>query len=287
MPFLSYAPDDVRSKFGSMPFRIRHTLAGHPLTSLESLAELAESVPANLVEHNLGRVPDVAVGGEVPTADMPLGEMVRTIETNGCWMVLPIETSPRYRELYDALFDEIRPHLPDREGEIVKRHAVFFLASGGSTTPTHIDAEQGFLLHIKGRKELRIGPFENPVAGQQEAERQAAGGHRNVDHLPRTAQTFRMEPGDGVHIPAFMPHVVHTDADGYALSLAFASRTEATLRHTAVHGLNGRLRRLGVKPTPPGRRLRQDRLKERAFDAAKQVVRRAPSRGNLGVRDLS
>lgn len=271
-------PDEVRANFGRAPFRIRHALVDHPLTSLESLAELAESVPANLVEHNLGRIPDIAVGGEVPRADMPLGEMVRTIETNGCWMVLPIDASPRYRELYDALYDEIAPHLPAREGEIVKRHAVFFLASGGSTTPTHIDAEQGFLLHIKGRKELRIGPFEDPLTAQRQAERQAVGGHRNVDHLPRTAQVLEMEPGDGVHVPAFMPHVVHTNADGYALSLAFASRTEATLRHTAVHGLNGRLRRLGVNPTPPGRRMRQDRLKERAFQAAKQIAGRAPSR---------
>jgi hypothetical protein len=86
-----------------------------------------------------------------------------------------------------------------------------------------------------------------------------------------------MEPGDGVHVPAFMPHVVHTDADGYALSLAFASRTEATLRHTAVHALNGRLRRLGVNPTPPGRRMRQDRLKEAAFEAARQIAQRVPS----------
>lgn len=278
MSFLSFAPDEVRSNFGRKPFRIRHSLAGHPLTTLESLAELAESAPADLVEHNLGRVPDVAPGGEVPKADMPLGEMVRTIETNGCWMVLPIHTDPRYQELYDALFDEIRPHLPDREGKIVKRHAVFFLASGGSTTPTHIDAEQGFLLHINGRKELRIGPFEDPLTAQQEAERQAAGGHRNVPHLPRTAQTIQMVPGDGVHVPAFMPHVVHTDdADGYALSLAFASRTEATLRHTAVYGLNGHLRRLGVKPTPPGRRVRQDRLKERALNTARTVAQRARS----------
>ena len=275
MSYLELVPDVVRSNFGRAPFRIRHSLVGHPLTTLESLAELAETVPPDLVEHNLGNVPAVAVGGEVPQADMPLGEMVRTIDTNGCWMVLPIHTSPKYRELYEALFDEIRPHLPDREGDIVKHHAVFFLASGGSTTPTHIDAEQGFLLHIKGRKELRIGPFEDPLTAQLEAERQATGGHRNVGPLPNSVQTLEMEPGDGVHVPAFMPHVVHTDADGYALSLAFASRTEATLRHSAVHAFNGRLRRLGVSPTPPGRRVREDRLKENAIRAARQLAGRA------------
>lgn len=271
MAYLTLTPETVRNSFGRSPFRIRHELVDHPLTSLESLAELAESLPADMIEHNLGSVPDVVVGGEVPKADLPFGEMVRTIETNGCWMVLPIHTAPAYRELYEALFDELRVHLPDREGEIVKRHAVFFLASGGSTTPAHIDAEQGFLLHMRGRKELRIGPFECATTAQREAERQATGGHRNVERLPSTATTFQLAPGDGVHVPAFMPHVVHTSADGYALSLAFASRTEKTLRDTAVHALNGRMRRIGMSPMAPGRRVRADRLKQRAVQTAKQV----------------
>jgi hypothetical protein len=272
MAFLSFHSETVRSSFGRGPFRIRHGLVDHPLTSLESLARLAESLPPDMIEHNLGSVPDVVPGGQVAKADMPFGEMVRTIETNGCWMVLPIHTAPAYRGLYEALFDELRPHLPAHEGEIVKRHAVFFLASGGSTTPTHIDAEQGFLLHIRGRKELRIGPFEDAATAQREAERHATGGHRNVERLPSTAKTFHLEPGDGVHVPAFMPHVVHTAADGYALSLAFASRTEKTLRDTAVHALNGRLRRIGLKPAAPGRRVRADRLKQRAVDTAQQVA---------------
>lgn len=274
MGYLTFHSETVRSSFGKAPFRIRHELVDHPLTSLESLAGLAESLPPHMIEHNLGSVPDVLPGGEVPKADMPLGEMVRTIETNGCWMVLPIHTAPTYRELYDALFDELRVHLPAREGEILKRHAVFFLASGGSTTPAHIDAEQGFLLHMRGRKELRIGPFEDAATAQLEAERQATGGHRNVKELPSTAATYHLEPGDGVHVPAFMPHVVHTAADGYALSLAFASRTEKTIRDTAVHALNGRLRRIGLNPTAPGRRVRADRLKQRAVHAASQAALR-------------
>ena len=91
-------PDEVRAKLGRQPFRISHELVNHPLTSLDALAELASEVPEDIIEHNQGELPDVAdpEAHARAKADMPPAEIVRGIETNGCWIVIPIHSSPRW-----------------------------------------------------------------------------------------------------------------------------------------------------------------------------------------------
>lgn len=265
---------ELETKFGKQPFTFGHELATHPMTSLETLAELADVLPPGVVEHNVGKVPEVAPGGDVPRLELTPGEMVRTIATNGCWVVLPLHEAPEFKDFYDSLFDDIQEALPAREGRIRERQAVFFLASSGSTTPTHIDLEQGFLLHIRGAKEIRLGSFVDGVTGQREVERKHTGGHRNLSNPPQSPTVFHLEPGMGVHVPAFTPHVVHTGPDQVALSLAVAVRTEATVRTSAVHRVNARLRRVGLKPRGPGERVLSDRAKSSAVSVIDGVTSR-------------
>jgi hypothetical protein len=272
--FLHLPTDEATSSFGRSPFALSHELVAHPLIAPEALAELADSLPAHEVEHNSGQVDAVAPDGSLPQADLSPSEIVRTIETNKCWIVLPIHDAPAYRELYDALFDEVRPHLPAAHGEIVQRQAVFFLATGGSTTPAHIDLEHGLLLHLRGEKEVRIGGFPDPSTAQRKIERMHLGEHRNVAQPPRDARCFELRPGDGVHIPAFTPHVVHTAGGQVSLSLTIAMKTEATMRESAVHRANAHLRRLGMRPGRPGVNPRSDRVKHRLVEAVGAARRR-------------
>jgi hypothetical protein len=276
--FLQLPSEEAAVDFGRRPFALRHELASHPLLQLAALALLADSLPPDEVEHNSGKVGAVAPGGAVPQVDLTPAQIVRTIETNNCWIVLPIHEAPAYRELYDALFDEVRPHLPPDQGDIAQRQAVLFLATGGSTTPAHIDLENGLLLHLRGRKEVQVGDFPDPVTAQHKIERMHFGEHRNLAQPPLDARRFLLSPGDGVHIPAFTPHVVHTAGGQVSLSLTLALRTEATMRESAVHRANGHLRRLGVKPRQPGLSPRSDRVKHRlvqAVGAARMRGRRA------------
>jgi hypothetical protein len=273
--FVHLPAGEAASSFGRRPFALRHELAAHPLIQPESLAELADSLAPDQVEHNSGQVDAVTPDGSVPRADLSPGEIVRTIETNNCWIVLPIHDAPAYRDLYAALFDDVRPHLPPDQGDIVVRQAVFFLATGGSTTPAHIDLEQGLLLHLRGEKEVQIGGFPDPATAQQKIERMHRGEHRNIAQPPQDPRRFDLRPGDGVHIPAFTPHVVHTAGRGVSLSLAIAMKTEATLRESAVHRANGHLRRLGMKPRQPGVNPRSDRVKHRLVDAVARRRRAA------------
>lgn len=273
MNWLGLTSDVLEGSFGRRPFSFQHSLTEHPLTSLAALEELAGSLPVEDVEHNLGTVDAVVADGNVPRAALSPPEMVRTIATNNCWVVLPIHRAPAYRELLDELFGEVQAALPASEGRIRHRQAVFFLASSGSTTPTHIDLEQGFLLHLHGTKTVRIGEFVDAVTGQHHIERFHTGGHRNVDQPPQSADEFALEPGTGVHVPAFRPHVVHAGPGQVALSLAVALRTEATLRASEVHRANARLRRLGLSPRPPGGGPVGDQLKRGVVTTADRVLR--------------
>ena len=158
-PLVELDPATVEQRFGRGAFVVQHRLQDHPLTQLEALAELADSLPSDRVEHNLASVGDTVPGGEVPRSDLPPGEIVRTIETNGCWMVLPIHGVPSYQDFFDELFETVTRALPEREGRSRRRQAVFFLSAPNSTTPTHIDLEQGYLLQLSGTKQVSIGNF--------------------------------------------------------------------------------------------------------------------------------
>jgi hypothetical protein len=153
-------PAVVAERFGRGGYLVRHELQDHPLTQLDALAELADSLPENRLEHNLGSVGEVVQDADsVPRADLTPGEIVRTIESNGCWMVMGIHGIPGYDELLDELFVDILRTLPASEGEVRRRQGVIFLSAPNSTTPTHIDGEQGYLLQITGTKRVSIGKF--------------------------------------------------------------------------------------------------------------------------------
>jgi hypothetical protein len=266
--------EEMRDKFGHEPFKLTHELVGHPMTSLDALAELAEEVPLDLIEHNVGEVPEVADPNAVAQADLPPAEIVRGIETNGCWIVIPIHASPRYESFLDDLIAEVRPLLRPDEGEIRHQQGVFLLSAPGKVTPTHVDSEQGFLLQFKGDKEMRLGQFADSKTRELQIENVHAGGHRNLTEKPEAMTTYHLDPGEGVHVPGFYPHMVK-NGDSVSLSINFAFLTDATIRHQNVYSMNARLRKLGLNPSPPGARPRADRHKERlAKTAAKLTSRR-------------
>jgi hypothetical protein len=270
-------PAAVDQHFGRSGFYVRHELVDHPLTQLEALAQLADSLPDDRLEHNLGSVGDIVPGGEVPKSDLTPGEIVRTIESNGCWMVMGIHGIPTYEEVLDELFEDITRALPAREGQVRRRQAVIFLSAPNSTTPTHIDGEQGFLLQLTGTKRISVGTFADSATADREIERYCGGGHRNIEDLPHDAEAFDLSPGVGVHVPALTPHLVKTPA-GVSISLSVGFETDALIRRSAVYRANFRLRRLGISPARPGARPRGDRAKEAVMTTASNVKRIASRR---------
>src|SRR5438093_3129026 len=158
--------------FWRRPIAVRHSLAGHPLFSLEALAELADWLPLRAIERHVGEQPLLVPGG-APELNGPPSETVLGIEGNGCWMVLwNIEQDPKYMAILDAVLDAAEGYLPrDRDASMRRREAFLFLSAPSSITPVHFDPEHNFLLQIRGLKTINVGRFPDPADQQRELDR--------------------------------------------------------------------------------------------------------------------
>jgi hypothetical protein len=248
------------SHFAKEPFAVHHNLAENELLSIGAVADLAEALPAESIEHNRGDIPTVVGDREVERVDESPGEIARNIETNGSWMVLKnIEQVPAYHQLLDETLDEVDPLVRGREGGMNLREGYVFLSAPNSTTPAHTDHEHNFLLQIRGTKEMSIGRFRDPEAEQLQVERMF-GGQRNMDELPDDPTAYDLAPGDGVYVPPNAPHWV-VNGPQVSVSLSITFRTPVTERGAIVHVVNRRLRRLRIRPRPPGEHLATDKAK--------------------------
>ncbi len=277
---LQLDPDRFGDVLGRTSMRLTHRLVDHPLLEPSALADLADRLPATSVEHNLGALPTVAPSGEVVRVDAAPGDVVRTIEENRSWMVLKnVEADPAYGALLDECLDEVQTLLGEREGGMRQREAFIFLSAPDSVTPSHVDPEHNFLLQVGGTKVMHVGRFSDPEAEQRELERIYVGGHRNIEQPPAAVERYDLAPGDGVYVRPDAPHYV---VNGPATSVSFSItwRTPATHRAARVHRANAQLRRLRLKPRPPGADARRDRAKE-----AIGVATAAAVRGARGLRD--
>lgn len=258
---------------------LTHTLYGHPLFALDALAALAERLPASHVEHSFGRLKVDQDPGEVRRAAMPVGEIVRTIDDNGCWMVLKkVDADPAYAALIDALLAEIAPVVAPATGAYRRREAFVFLSSPDSVTPFHMDPEHNILLQIAGSKTMTVYPAGDPDIVPQDVHEAFHRGarHRNMRHDPAfdaQAQPFAMQPGDAVYVPVKAPHWVQ---NGPARSISFSITWRSRLSdgEARLHRVNDRLRRAGVTPGAPGARPLTDAAKVAAHRAVKGVGQR-------------
>lgn len=281
---LDLDPAAIAEALGVHELGVRHALLDHPLLSLEALAELADTLPSGAVERHEGKQPLLVPGGAADLAGSP-SETVRTIETNGHWMVLwNIEQVPEYRRLLDAILDEVVPFVPAREGAMGRREAFLFLSAPGSVTPVHFDPEHNFLLQIRGTKRIDVGRFPDRAWALRELDRYHDGGHRNLEEIPPRSSTFLMEPGDGVYMYPWVPHWVH-NGPAASISLSITFRTRRSERHELVHLLNRRLRRHGLSPRPPGESDGVDRAKAAVADFVSWL--RRGCRPRRGARDFS
>jgi hypothetical protein len=254
-------PQRLAGGLGDEPFAVQHDLADHPLLTLASIAELADYLPADGIEHNLGELPELLPDGEAPKLDLSPGEIVRTVESNRSWMVLKlIERHPAYRELLEDTLSDVTASVEANEGPIIKREGFIFISAPNSVTPSHLDPEYNFLLQVRGTKDMVVGQFPGKEAEDRELERYYGGGHRNIDSMPADARTFPLGPGDGVFVPLHAPHLVRNGPDP-SISLSVTWTTERSSSLGVLQALNSKLRSRGLSPSSPGRRPLVDRAK--------------------------
>lgn len=268
--------------FARAPLSVSHRLAGHPLLSLEAIADLADVFPGRVERHH-ANLPLVVPGG-APDLELPPSQTVRDIDSNGCWMVFwYIEQVPAYRQLLDECLDRAEKFLPFDAGPAIQREAFLFLSAPNALTPVHFDAEHNFLLQIRGQKVMHVCPFESVAAEQRELDRYHGGGHRNLERIPSEGEAFVLDPGDGVYVPSFMPHWVQ-NGPAASISLSITFRTRSSRRAERIHWMNARMRDFGLTPTPPGRSATRDLAKESVWVAAHSLECRLDSVGRALAR---
>lgn len=278
-PHVEVDPNVLDEGFSRQDFPLRHNLADNPLFSLEAIAELADSMPEGQVEHNLGDLPEELPDGAPPQADLTPGEIARGIETNRCWMVLKrIEFNPQYREMLQSLLGPIAERVGPREGGATRFEAYIVLSAPNSTTPVHIDPEHNFFMHIKGPKRFDVGSWgDDDESGLTAMKRYYGDNHRYVDRMPDGANSYNLEPGDGLYLPPHAPHMVKT-FDPVAISLSCAMYTKELEDLVSLFRMNSQLEKMRLPVAPPGRHPTSDRAKAAVWRSLRKAVR-SVSRG--------
>jgi Cupin superfamily protein len=255
--------DDFIRNFLREPARVRHSLVGHPLLTLEAIAELADTMPLKFVERHHAHLPKLMPGGAPDVAGRP-SDTVLGIEHNNCWMVLwYLEQVPEYAALLDEILDEVKAYSA-REGGMRQREAFLFISAPDAVTPAHFDPEHNFLLQIRGTKDMNVCQFPDRAAAQRELDRYYDGGHRNLEVMPSEETNFRLAPGDGVYVPTFAPHWVQNHSE-VSISLSITFRTPVSRQVERVNQVNAKLRKTTASPRAPGANAHVDRIKELAY----------------------
>jgi len=291
---------EFREKFPDTAFKIQHNLRNEPAFQLSRLVELAKRLPSDQVEYYAGNVSVAQRKKEYPKNGLSTVETIRRIEECGSWMVMKnVDVDPEYgiflRTLLDEWYGQIDPRqLQIAKGTIRREQAFIFISSPNSVTPYHLDDEHNFLLQIRGSKQVNIwDQKDRVVVSEAEMESHLQFWHE-PDHdryLPfqenfqQRAQTFTLNPGEGLHFPFAAPHWVKNGPE-VSISFSITFRSAMCDRMSQIYYVNKRLRKLGLDPAPPGQPGWRDSFKVGVFNFARRankIVKKATGRSNHGV----
>ncbi len=271
-----------QNNFPNRGFMVRHQLCDRPEFTLPRLVELAQRLPADEVEYFSGMVSVDQDPSSHPRNGLSVAETVRRIEENGSWMVLKnVQSDPPYRALMRQFLDEVYRRLPASFRNTHREEAFIFISSPGSITPFHLDEEHNFLLQVRGSKHVSMwDPKDRIVMPETQSEYMlqvwhSSDYHRNMkfeDAYQARAVVHTLCPGDGLHFPIGAPHWVKNGPE-VSVSFSVTFRSEQSERQAVVYYVNRRLRRLGLRPTPPEVSPWRDALKYRGFTIARRAVR--------------
>ncbi len=248
--------------FARRSVAVRHSLADHPLFTIDAIGELADRLPPESVRRERANLPLANYGDYVDVGEGPPSETIRNVERTGTRVSLrDIQHAPEYAELIDECLDEVEPLVAERQGGMTARAGYLFVSAPASTTPMHFDREHSFLLQVKGVKHVSVAAFDDdPAALQREFDCYVDGRECDFAAMQAVAESFTIDPGAGVYLPSYVPHWVETEA-GVSISFSIPFDTEFVERAEAVIRINKRLRRLHLSPRPIGASEPVDRAK--------------------------
>ena len=258
------------------PGKLTHDLLDCALLTLESLVELAATLPPESVEYNPGNLPIGIDPNDVPSPKLSPAETVRSIEENGSWMVLKrIEQRPEYGDLLHSCLAEIAPMVRKRTGAMLGSEGFIFISSPGSVTPFHFDPEHNILLQIRGQKTMTLFPADDEELVSPLAHEAFHLGehHRNQpwdDKFAAKGQAITIAPGEAIHVPVKAPHWVK-NGDEVSISLSITWRSEWSYAEADARAFNRLLRNYGLSPKTPQRYPGRNQIKSIAARAMRKL----------------
>jgi Cupin-like domain len=266
--------EQCRQAMHKRSFRAVHPLAGHPLFSVDALigaAKAAAKRPGDLYA-DAGDVKVTDKWGHIPMPDRPVEEVLRRIEHAGAWIIMKhVESDPAYAEVLNEFADFVRSlSAPDQRYTLNNPEMLVPITSPKRVTPFHFDAEVNFLVQIQGVKHVWVcDPNDRTAVTDEEIERYYAGQQNAGTYKPGVearATRYDLNPGEAVHIPTHAAHWVE-NGDNISVSLSLNFELPPSLfKYVSI--TNHGLRRLGLKPRPPGMSKACDRLKALAGGVA-------------------
>jgi hypothetical protein len=263
-------PGSFHDSFNRFPFTFSHRLAELPIFEISNLAKISEIILASkqpekfCCSHNSG----VSAGSKFEELHPKeqVAEAILQLRESNSWIKLSAlnEVIPEF----DHLAKQIILELENLTGialseEITWCGATIFLGSPNTVVPYHLDREVNFLFQIHGVKEVNIfNQDDRSILTEEELELSCLGARQlNYNHeQQQKASVYLLQPGTGVHHPICAPHWVKNGNDiNVMLSLSFHMRSFDV--HSRVYKANFYLRKLGLKPTPPGKSRWRDNIK--------------------------
>ena len=266
------------ANYPEVPHKLEHGLHSHPLLELEALAALARRLPPQCIECNLGDQP-IGVDRVPEQRRDRVAETILDIDTSGCWVCLRnVEQQPEYAELLESLLEELRPEIERKTGETINLQSFIFATSPGGVTPYHFDPEHNILLQLRGSKVFTVFAAGDAAFASDEMHEAYYGGGRPElpwrEEMTQQGTPFALGPGEAVYVPVMAPHYVRNGPE-VSVSISITWRSPWSYAEADARSFNAMLRRVGIKPSAPGRWPERNLVKAYSWRAVRRLRRLA------------
>jgi len=255
--------EQARAAFGKEPLVARHNLAGSELFSDESLIDLLDRHPRDLVYAiTMGHDP-AREENRLALHDGVSGrDLLDAVKRGRFWLnVTRVNREDiHFRDLIERLYGELAKAVPGfkpqkAQGSVVisSPHAIVYL---------HADGPPNILWHVRGRKKIWIYPAldERFLPRPDLEDILACARHEYLPYrseFDAHATCYEVAPGDMVTWPQNAPHRV-TNLDSFNVALSTEHFTAESRARVRVYSANRFLRnrfgldRLSNRETGPG-----------------------------------
>jgi hypothetical protein len=270
---LDINPSSYESLYNRTPFGFKHNLHQLDIFQFDSISELLDRYAGASNDYYVAGSAAAAGSAffDAPHIKLTPKEASRQLNERPTRILLKrLENhDDRFRNLLDLIIKQIRS-IPGGLGDqpILRIQSSLFITSAASTTPLHFDPEVGFFTQIEGDKTYHVySPDDVP---EQDLEDFYVRGKVSIGQLdmaqrdPGKEQVYNLKAGDGFHQPQNAPHWVETcGSRSISYSCVFETQADRALGRTRA--FNYYERKLGMRPTPPGKNSQLDSMKAEAI----------------------